>query len=348
MTGPDPVPFEVSNDGLQSREDLKTHQEEADTFMVSQMLVMVDNGYHRIPVICEGHTDVFVLLVHHYHKSRISEMYPPVEVLMQYPPSSPKATSISNTINSLPPRVVSSLLAAHVLTGCDTVPQMFGIGKKTALNVLFRDQTDFNVEELGNTDPSLQWETVEKGCVDFVRELYQSRNNKDDLTLDAMRYSKWVEKSKANTMTAATDLKSFPPTFNAVRCNIKRAHYQCSIWKNVKVGSLNPLNVEQWGWTKDIANKCLDPVFIEPTTPIAPDSLLNLTFCGCSSAEPCSTKKCGCNKAGVLCGSLCKCKGKYKSNGVSSAAADDLELVEEHPQESEDEIDEYDEDVDNE
>ncbi|MCP4459020.1 MAG: hypothetical protein GY816_13510 [Cytophagales bacterium] len=346
VTGPEPVPFEVSDTGLQSRDDLKTDQEEADTIMVSQMLAMINNGYRRIQLICED-TDVFVLLVHHYDKSRISELHPPVEVLMQYPPSSPKAISISTTINSLPSKVVSSLLAAHVLTGCDTVPHMFGIGKKTALNFLFREHTDFNVEELGNTDPSLQWETVERGCVDFIRGLYHSCNNKDDL--EAMRYTKWVEKSKANTMTTVTDLQSFPPTLEAVRLNMRRAHYQCSIWKNVNAGLVNSLDVEQWGWTKDTANKCLDSVFMDPTTPIAPESLLKLTFCGCCSEEPCSSKKCGCRKADVMCCSLCKYKGKCKSNGVPSAAADDdLAMVDVHMQESEDENDdEYDENEDN-
>ena len=80
-------------------------------------------------MICED-TDVFVLLLHHYDQHDLSTIDPPVDVLMQYPPSAPKAISVLQTINSLPSGVVSSLLAAHVLSGCDTVPQMFGIGKK--------------------------------------------------------------------------------------------------------------------------------------------------------------------------------------------------------------------------
>ncbi len=46
VTGPDPVPFEDSDTGLQSRDDLKTgpNQEEADIIMFNQMLVMANHG----------------------------------------------------------------------------------------------------------------------------------------------------------------------------------------------------------------------------------------------------------------------------------------------------------------
>ena len=112
------------------------------------------------------------------------------------------------------------------------------------------------------------------------------------------------------------------------------------------------------GWTKDTANKCLDSVFMVPTTPIAPESLLKLTFCGCCSF---AVKNIVFRRSVVAgkqtlcvvvyrykCCSLCKYNEKCKSNGVPSAAADDLAMVDAHPQESEDENDdEYDENEDN-
>ena len=113
---------------MRDRLDLKNLQEEADTIIVAQMLLMVNEGYRQIQVICED-TDVFVILLHHYHQQQLSEKVPPVHVLMQYPPSAQTAISILKTIESLPSTVVSSVLAAHVLSGCDTVPQLFGIGK---------------------------------------------------------------------------------------------------------------------------------------------------------------------------------------------------------------------------
>ena len=74
--------------------------------------------------------------------------------------------------------------------------------------------------------------------------------------------------------------------------NVKRAHFQSSVWRNVKMMKAEVLDAEEYGWIKDLTNKCLDPVHLEPTTPIAPDVLLKITFCGCCSAQPCSSNKC--------------------------------------------------------
>ena len=68
VTGLDPVPFEVTMAGIIYRIDLKTLHEEADTMIVSQMLSMVNEGYTRIQVVCED-TDIFVLLLHHFHEN---------------------------------------------------------------------------------------------------------------------------------------------------------------------------------------------------------------------------------------------------------------------------------------
>ena len=93
------------------------------------MLAMVSEGYRRIQVTCDD-TDVFILLVHHFHAQELQKMQPPVEVLMQSTSYTSKPISIAQTVGSLLKDLIISLLAAHALTGCDTVPQMFGIGKK--------------------------------------------------------------------------------------------------------------------------------------------------------------------------------------------------------------------------
>ena len=159
VTGLDPIPFEVAVDKVRDRPDLTNLQEEADTIIVSQILSMIQEGYRRIQVICED-TDVFVLLLHHYDQHDLSNIDPPVDVLMQYPPSASKAISILHTLNSLPSKVVSSLLAAHVLSGCDTVPQFFGIGKKKTIKFL-KTQDFYDIENLGNTDPDILWQNIE-------------------------------------------------------------------------------------------------------------------------------------------------------------------------------------------
>ena len=123
---------------------------------------MVNEGYRQIQVICED-TDVFVILLHHYHQQELSEKVPPVDVLMQYPPSAQTAISIPKTIESLSSTVVSSVLAAHVLSGCDTVPQLFGIGKKVIKLLKGPDNNANGIEQLGNIDPDIPWDQWSTG-----------------------------------------------------------------------------------------------------------------------------------------------------------------------------------------
>ena len=53
------------------------------------------------------------------------------------------------------------------------------------------------------------------------------------ITLSEMRFEKWLAKTKAKTMHTCLDLKYLPPTREVLIMNLKRVHYQCSIWKNV-------------------------------------------------------------------------------------------------------------------
>ena len=307
VTGLDPIPFEVCRGNVRDRLDLKNLQEEADTIIVAQILLMVNEGYRQIQVICED-TDVFVILLHHYRKQQLSEKVPPVDVLLQYPPSAQTAISI-------------------LLSGCDTVPQLFGIGKKKVIKLLKGQDNNANgIEQLGNIDPDIPWDNTERGCISFICGLYGNSGNK---TLAEMRYSKWVEKSKSNTMTSVKDLEKFPPTVEAARLNIKRAYYQASIWTNLSL-DIVPLDVEQFGWVKDSTNKTVDPVFLDSTTLIAPDSLLKVTFCGCCSQNPCSSLRCSCKQANVTCGELCKCKGECcNGSAPQEVHNDDLAVVDE-------------------
>ena len=131
---------------------------------------------------------MFVILLHRYHQQQLSEKVPPVHVLMQYPPSAQTAISIQKTIESLPATVMSSVLAAHVLSGYDTVPQLFGIVKKKVIKLLKGQNNNANgIEQLGNFDPDIPWDNTERGCISFICGLYGNSGNK---TLAEMRYSK--------------------------------------------------------------------------------------------------------------------------------------------------------------
>ena len=156
------------------------------------MLSMVNAGYKRIQVVCED-SDVFLLLLYHYQESELRKK--DIDIIMQNPATSAKAISIRNTIESLSPTMVSSLLSAHALTGCDTVPQMYGIGKEAAIKLLNAQDLD-GMGLLGNTDPNILWETIERGCIEFIRKLYGEKGGKNLLICVMQSGSRSVKPKK--------------------------------------------------------------------------------------------------------------------------------------------------------
>ena len=71
------------------------------------------------------------------------------------------------------------MLAAHVLSGCDTVRQLFGIGKKKVLKLLKGQDNNANgIEQLGNIDPDIPCDNTERGCISFICGLYVNSGTK--------------------------------------------------------------------------------------------------------------------------------------------------------------------------
>ena len=68
-------------------------------------------------------TDVFVLLIHHHQNEGLTSAMFMISPVQQRSTIDIKA-------------IVPGLLAAHALSGCDTVPTYFGIGKGTVLKIL--------------------------------------------------------------------------------------------------------------------------------------------------------------------------------------------------------------------
>ena len=119
--GKDQIPFEISNNVLKDRLELTKTQEEADTILIHQVTVM---GPGKAVVICDD-TDVFVLLLHFVHTGDIK-----AHVVMQ--PTSLDSNYITD-INATCEKhkvIVPNILAAHALSGCDTVGSYFDIGNQ--------------------------------------------------------------------------------------------------------------------------------------------------------------------------------------------------------------------------
>ena len=84
-------------------------------------------------------------------------------------------------------------------------------------------------------------------------------------------------------------------TDDAGLSNVKGAHYQCCI-RRCALQQLPEFDLPQYGWVKVEASKSLQPVTLPAATPPAPDYILKLITCSCSSEMPCRSKGCGCNR----------------------------------------------------
>ncbi|KAJ8405686.1 hypothetical protein AAFF_G00316660 [Aldrovandia affinis] len=78
VTGEDPCPIEIKMEERRTRYDLENQQEEADTIIVQQVLGCAGEA-HQISVVSDD-TDVFVLLLHHYHQAGLD-----VPLIMESP-----------------------------------------------------------------------------------------------------------------------------------------------------------------------------------------------------------------------------------------------------------------------
>ena len=119
VTGPDSIPVEIFKGVAIERMDFETTHEEADVIIPRQVVDAATQESKCIKVICDD-TDVFILLIHYNQQCSLTCI-----VLME-------GTTTSRM------RVVVDIgatakqhadIAAHPLTGCDTVAFMWGIGK---------------------------------------------------------------------------------------------------------------------------------------------------------------------------------------------------------------------------
>ena len=121
VTGEDTCPIEVQNEEKKIRYDLETYQEEADIIIVQQVLKCVGEA-QSISVISDD-TDVFVLLLHHYQMAGLE-----VPLTMESPSKERAILDIKLT-QAKHKEIVTNLLPAHAISGCDTVACYLGIGK---------------------------------------------------------------------------------------------------------------------------------------------------------------------------------------------------------------------------
>ena len=298
VTGKDPVPFEIKNGTLAQRDDYRTTHEEADVIIVQQVVKLANAGASSLNVICDD-TDVFVLLVHFYIQENLS-----CKLFVSGTSTNRRTIDIKETAKKHS-QIADQLLPAHALTGCDTVSQLYRVGKTTAVKMI---NSGHPLNQLGV--PTADLESVLNQAVKFIAACYgfPGVNSMSDA-----RYEAWTSKMANKKLTSAPELKVLPPTSDAFKLHVYRAHLQAAIWRYAILPNPPDLPPTQYGWNLDAATQTLEPSTLPLDVSPAPLDVLQLIKCGCAAANPCSTARCGCYAAHIRCSMFCACHGECKN-----------------------------------
>eukprot|EP00794_Sanderia_malayensis_P017154 gene17154-18876_t len=121
---------------------------------------------------------------------------------------------------------------------------------------------------------------------------------------------------KVCTRGRQVEPQNLPPTSGAAKYHSMRVFMQVKQWQ----GPDNNLSIEDCGW------KFQGNLVVPVTTdlPAAPDTLLNMIRCNCST--DCSTARCTSRKHGLDCSMACgQCRGTGCTNSSIDPSDDDYD-----------------------
>ena len=131
-----------------------------------------------------------------------------------------------------------------------------------------------------------------------------------DRTIARTRFTAFSRRAASGTVS----LQSFPPTEGAEKQHSLRTYLPLCDWVTLNCMHLDPL---KYGWK-------LTEYGFEPNpslNPIAPQELLELTHCNCTTN--CNNRRCYCRKNGLKCISACGyCKGTSCHNSMTAVTHD--------------------------
>lgn len=233
---------------------------------------------------------MFVLLLHHYQQARLD-----VSVTMESPIQERAIVDIKSTL-AKHAQIVKNILQAHAISGCDTVASYFGLGKGSVIKVL---KAGYDLSALG--DMNAPFDQVINQATAFISACYGIQKSSN---MSRTRLLVWGKRN-GKGHASAPNLAALPPTKESFIENVKRAHYQAALWRNVHLPpAWDPV---KFGWKKDIPNRSLSPTTLPEGCNPAPEYILKMIKCGCKTEDPCNSKKCSCRVHGLPCTMSCHC-----------------------------------------
>ena len=250
-------PVEITRGRVIPRPDIFTGHEETDNIIIQQ-------GAECLSIMADD-TNVYILLLHYYNQKELN-----IPMFMDSSVHG-RQTIDSRATAKEHANILPNLLAAHGLSGCDTIAPCYGIGKMKIFKTL--KQRNHSLSCLG--DSNANWPDVVKQAISFMLACY-GVPKLDSMTQARANQSKQRVGRGSSTMPK---LCSLPPTGPVFMEKLKRVHFQICIWKhalNLNVPDLDPV---QYGWTKDKATKSLAAVHVPPNTDLALSYIQELIKC---------------------------------------------------------------------
>ena len=218
---------------------MATSHEEADNIIAQQAIMCAKQQ--------PGAVSVFVLPFHHYQNEGLTSAVFMTSLVQQRSTIDIEATVEKHHA------IVPGLLAVHALSGCDTVPTYFRIGKGTVLKIL--NAAPDSLTMLGSLDAPFE---VVRQSTKFIAFCYSRIAGND---MFEIHFKVWAAKF-GNTASSAPPIQSLSPTSEAFTENVKRAHLQTCIWKATVLldpPDLDPLN---YGYLKHELSKSYQLVWL--------------------------------------------------------------------------------------
>ena len=116
-------------------------------------------------IIIADDTDILVLAVHY-----LEELNPPKNIYM-FRPSSNTYVDLKSVQNNIPKPVRSQILSIHAISGCDTVSQLYGIGKDKLFKQLCKNP-DKTSQLLAFSRIPYDEKSIKDGGLKTITQLY--------------------------------------------------------------------------------------------------------------------------------------------------------------------------------
>lgn len=184
----------------------------------------------------------------------------------------------------------SQLLFIHAYTGCDSTSRIYGVGKKTVFQKFVTGDATLKACANAFLQQKQTAAVIEGQGSKAMAVIYGGKATNSLASLRYRMFSKKVVSSQS-FVTA----ERLPPTAAATKYHSMRVYYQMMVW----MGKDNDLDACEWGWKLEGGQL----VPIESDMNAAPDNLLKMIHCNCTTA--CSSQRCSCRGYGLPCTSAC-------------------------------------------